>query len=101
MGDQEGHHSPEEKLAALGLTLPQPNKGIAVYKPVVVVGNLAYTSGQIPIDPATSQPVKGKLGDSGVPIEEGYHAARLCVRTLLTRLWVHFTSADIPVAAVL
>jgi hypothetical protein len=66
----------------LGLQLPQASKGIAVYKPVVVVGNIAYTSGQLPLDPVTNQPRKGKLGD-GVSVEEGHEAARLCVRSLL------------------
>jgi enamine deaminase RidA (YjgF/YER057c/UK114 family) len=77
--------SPEQRIEELGLQLPQASKGIAVYKPVVVVGNIAYTSGQLPLDPVTNQPRKGKLGD-GVSVEEGHEAARLCVRSLLSSL---------------
>jgi enamine deaminase RidA (YjgF/YER057c/UK114 family) len=77
--------SPEQRIEELGLQLPQASKGIAVYKPVVVVGNIAYTSGQLPLDPVTNQPRKGKLGD-GVSVEEGHEAARLCVRSLLSFL---------------
>jgi enamine deaminase RidA (YjgF/YER057c/UK114 family) len=76
----ETSKTPEQRIEELGLQLPQASKGIAVYKPVVVLGNIAYTSGQLPLDPLTNQPRKGKLGD-GVSVEEGYEAARLCVRS--------------------
>ena len=36
----------EDKLAELGLTLPQPAAPVAAYVPVVIAGGMAYVSGQ-------------------------------------------------------
>jgi enamine deaminase RidA (YjgF/YER057c/UK114 family) len=41
--------SPEEKLAELGLELPEVAKPVAAYVPAVRTGQLVYTSGQLPI----------------------------------------------------
>ena len=40
--DEETAMSIEAKLKELGLELPPAPKDVVVYKPVVVVGNLAY-----------------------------------------------------------
>ncbi len=74
--------TPEERIVELGLDteLPPSVKSVAVYKPVVIIGNLAYTSGQIPRD-AKGQLWKGKVGQE-VTVESGYQSARLCVRAL-------------------
>lgn len=40
---------PEEKLAELGLKLPEVAKPVAAYVPAVRTGNLVYTSGQLPL----------------------------------------------------
>ena len=37
----------EERLSALGLTLPQPNPPVANYVPFVRVGDLVHISGQV------------------------------------------------------
>ena len=42
----------EKRLLELGLQLPPAPEAKGVYRPLVVVGNLAYTSGHLPVDPA-------------------------------------------------
>jgi enamine deaminase RidA (YjgF/YER057c/UK114 family) len=78
--------TPEERLVALGIELPaSPKPPAGLYKPVVIVGSLAYVSGQIPVDPATGEIKKGKLGKD-IELEEGYQAARICGLSLLLQL---------------
>ncbi len=73
-----------ERLTALGITLPQPMPPVATYVPVTIVGNLVTVSGQLPaIDGKVA--VTGKLGQS-VNLEEGQHAARLCLINVLAQL---------------
>ena len=50
--------APEEKLAALGLTLPPVAAPLAAYVPAVRTGSLIYTAGQLPV-------VDGKLLSAG------------------------------------
>ena len=50
----------EAKLADLGITLPQAAAPVASYQAVVVTGNLAFLSGQLPF--VDGQLVTGKLG---------------------------------------
>ncbi|GAA1651791.1 RidA family protein [Kribbella alba] len=54
---------PEEKLAELGLKLPEVAKPVAAYVPVVRTGNLVYTSGQLPLREGALI-ATGKNGDS-------------------------------------
>jgi enamine deaminase RidA (YjgF/YER057c/UK114 family) len=73
-----------ERLADLGITLPVPMPPVATYVPVSIAGNLVTVSGQLPaIDGKVA--VTGKLG-LGVSIEEGQHAARLCLINVLGQL---------------
>ena len=39
----------EAKLKAMGVEIPEPVKPLASYIPAVQVGNMIYTSGQIPM----------------------------------------------------
>jgi enamine deaminase RidA (YjgF/YER057c/UK114 family) len=72
------------RLADLGITLPKPAKPVATYVPLTIAGSLVTVSGQLPlVDGAVA--VKGKLG-GGVTIEEGQHAARLCLINVLAQL---------------
>ncbi len=41
--------SPEQRLTELGLELPPAPKVLGLYKPVLVVGQFAYTSGHGPL----------------------------------------------------
>ncbi|MFC4058582.1 RidA family protein [Planomonospora corallina] len=73
--------TPEEKLAELGLKLPEVVPPLAAYVPAVRSGNHVYTSGQLPM-------VDGKLAATGklgaeVTAEEGYALARTCALNAL------------------
>jgi len=73
-----------ERLAELGITLPTPMPPAATYVPLVVTGNLVSVSGQLPgVDGKIA--VTGKLGAT-VSIEEGQHAARICLINMLAQL---------------
>ncbi len=67
--------SPEEKLKALGIVLPEVQSPIASYVNVVRTGNLLYLSGKGPVQ-TDGKYATGKLGKD-MTIEEGYQAARL------------------------
>jgi enamine deaminase RidA (YjgF/YER057c/UK114 family) len=69
----------EQRLAALGVTLPSPAAPVANYVPFVMTGNLLVISGQIcfGMDGKLAQEHKGKLGGT-VSAEQGVAAARLC-----------------------
>jgi len=73
-----------ERLADLGIALPKPMAPVATYVPVSIAGNLVTVSGQLPaIDGKVA--VTGKLG-LNVSLEEGQHAARLCLINVLAQL---------------
>lgn len=66
----------EQRLAALGVTLPQAAAPAANYVPYAVTGNLLFTAGQLPLR-------DGRLVASGLlgrelTTEQGREAARLC-----------------------
>lgn len=52
--------TPEEKLEALGLTLPAVSSPVANYVSTVRTGNLVYLAGHIPRDEA-GQPITGRV----------------------------------------
>jgi enamine deaminase RidA (YjgF/YER057c/UK114 family) len=68
------NHNPESKIKELGLELPPAPKPMGVYKPVLVVGNFLYVSGQGPLKPDGTL-IKGKVGKE-LSMEEGKLAAR-------------------------
>ncbi|MEV4159442.1 RidA family protein [Nonomuraea dietziae] len=73
--------TPEEKLAELGLTLPEVVAPLAAYVPAVRSGDYIYTSGQVPM-------VDGKLAQTGkvgaeVSLEEARDLARICALNAL------------------
>ena len=67
--------TPEQKLAALGLTLPAVPTPLANYVPYRWAGNLLFLSGQGPRRPDGTFEI-GRLGKDAT-IEAGYQAARL------------------------
>ncbi|WP_055478989.1 RidA family protein [Sphaerimonospora mesophila] len=76
--------SPEERLAELGLALPDVVPPVAAYLPAVRTGDYVYTSGQIPV-------VDGKLGVTGkvgaeVSAEEAKELARICALNAMAAL---------------
>ncbi|WP_055546314.1 RidA family protein [Streptomyces sp. NBRC 110028] len=71
----------EEKLAGLGLTLPEVAAPLASYVPAVRTGCYVYTAGQLPL-------VDGKLGVTGkvgaeVTPDEAKELARTCALNAL------------------
>jgi|ERR1700722_429877 enamine deaminase RidA (YjgF/YER057c/UK114 family) len=75
----------EQKLASLGITLPEPASPVANYVGFVRTGNLLIVSGQICFDASGKLIAKGKLG-AGVSIEQGSAAARGCAINLLAQI---------------
>ena len=73
----------EERLAGLGITLPEPVAPVANYVPFVRSGNLVHISGQISIDPTGG--IKGTVGVD-VDLETAQKAARLCGVNLLAQI---------------
>lgn len=76
--------SAKDRLAELGLTLPQVVAPLAAYVPAVRTGNLVYTAGQLPF-------VDGKLGASGnvgadVAPDAGKTLARVCALNALAAI---------------
>lgn len=76
----EPHGEIENRLAALGLKLPEPPRPIGNYLPAVQVGNILYVSGTLgTIRDENDQdimPIAGKLGGE-LTIEQGYESAKL------------------------
>jgi enamine deaminase RidA (YjgF/YER057c/UK114 family) len=68
--------TPEERLAELGLTVPEVVPPVAAYVPAVRTGSLVLTSGQLPMR-AGELIATGKVG-GGVTDEEAYACAQQC-----------------------
>lgn len=75
----------EQKLAAQGVTLPEPRAAMANYVGFVRSGNLLFVSGQVCADAEGKLTAKGKLG-AGVTIEQGSAAAQACAVNLLAQI---------------
>jgi enamine deaminase RidA (YjgF/YER057c/UK114 family) len=84
--------SAEAKIAELDLDLPAPPPPAGVYKPIVVVDNVAYLSGHGPVQKDGSLTV-GRVGED-LDLEGGYAAARLTGLALLATLREHLGSLD-------
>lgn len=67
---------PEERLAELGLSVPEVAKPVAVYVPAVRSGNHVFTSGQLPMRDGQLM-TTGKIGGE-VSEEEGIACAQQC-----------------------
>ena len=72
---------PEEKLAELGLTVPDVAKPVAAYVPAVRSGNYIYTSGQLPMRDGNLM-ATGKVGGEVTP-EEAMACAQQCALNAL------------------
>jgi len=74
----------DERLAEMGITLPNAPAPAANYVPYVVSGLLVFVSGQLPM-------VNGECAHSGllgrdVDLEHGVEAARTCAINILAQL---------------
>lgn len=73
----------EDKLASLGVTLPNAPAPAANYVPYVKMGNIVYISGQISND--ENGLIVGKLGEN-MDVAAGAAAARRCAINLLAQV---------------
>ena len=81
MSDDAVPQSPEDRLAALGLTLPPVVAPLAAYVPAVRSGNTVYTAGQVPIADGELL-AQGKVG-AEVSADQAFGLARTCVLNAL------------------
>lgn len=75
---------PEDRLAALGITLPAAAAPAANYVPTVIENGLMHISGQIPFAEDGSL-IRGRLGES-VDVAAGAAAARRCAIGLIAQM---------------
>ncbi len=74
----------QQKLSALGLTLPPPSKPGGNYISVNIRGNIAYLAIQLPKD-GSNWLYKGRIG-AEFTNEEGYKAMQLCALNVLAHI---------------
>lgn len=70
----------EQRLAELGIVLPETSAPVANYVPAVLFRGILTLSGQLPR--SELRLIKGQVG-STLSVEEGVEAARLCAIALL------------------
>ena len=75
--------NPEMKLKELGLSLPEVPKPVASYIPTLIVSNLLYTSGTLPMENGKVI-YTGKMGQNNNTIEIGYEASKLATLNSLS-----------------
>ena len=76
--------TPDERIAELGLELPEPFPPAGTYVSAARTGDLLFLAGHIPIG-ADKQVVQGKLGDD-LDLDAGRNAARLAALSALATL---------------
>lgn len=84
--------SPEQRVSELKLELPPAPKPVAVYKPLVIVGNLAYVSGHGPLKPDKTL-ITGRVG-ADLDLAAGKNAARQVGLAILATLKSELDNLD-------
>ena len=74
----------DNRLAEIGIELPEAAAPVANYVGYVVSGNHVYISGQVTVEGGAFKHI-GKLGQD-IDVEEGARAARLCAINILSQL---------------
>lgn len=74
-----------ERLAELGVELPEPAAPVASFEPFVATGDLVVTSGQIATAADGTLQTTGRVG-SEVDVEQAKNCARLCAINVLAQL---------------
>jgi len=72
-----------DRLAELGLTLPEAAAPVASYVPAVEANGLLHISGQV--SQADGELIKGRLGED-LTLVDGVYAARSCAIMLLAQI---------------
>jgi len=73
-----------DRLAELGLELPEPASSAGAYVPFVTVHGAVFISGQLPMADGQLK-YKGQIG-ADLTVDDGYAAARLCALNLTAQL---------------
>ena len=81
----------DERLAELGIVLPEPFAPVANYTSSARTGDLLFVGGHGPIDGSTT--IIGKVG-TDLTLEQGKHAARLTALSLLATMRADLGSLD-------
>ncbi|MEM1247614.1 MAG: RidA family protein [Acidobacteriota bacterium] len=81
-----------DRLAELGVELPEPSPPVANYVRATTSGNLVFLAGHIPVRPDGTR-ITGKLGGD-LTVEQGYEAARFSAIGLLASLRQEIGSLD-------
>ena len=84
--------TPSERIKVLGLVLPPAPPPAGLYKPVLVVDNFLYVSGQGPMNSDGSL-MTGRAGDD-LNLEQAKQGARQVALTMLSTIETHFGSVD-------
>jgi enamine deaminase RidA (YjgF/YER057c/UK114 family) len=84
--------NPDARVAELQLELPPAPRPVAVYRPIVIVGNLAHVSGHGPLKPDRTM-MTGRVG-SEVDAAFGKAAARQVGLAILATLREHLGSLN-------
>lgn len=83
---------PSDRIAKIGLVLPDAAQPFFNYVPVVLHGDIAYVSGQLPKQEGEVR-IVGRVGDS-VSVELAQEAARVCAIQALACLTQALGSID-------
>ena len=83
--------SHEARLKELGLELPEVSPALASYVPVMVHGDTAFVSGQLPF--IGGELATGRLG-ADVDVERGIEIARACGLMIIAQLRAELGSLD-------
>lgn len=81
-----------ERIKELNLQFPPAPKPAGVYRPLLVIDNFLYVSGQAPVNFDGSL-MQGRVGDN-LTQDEGYAAARQVGLTMLSTILTHFGDID-------
>ena len=73
----------EDRLATLGIVLPEPLAPVANYVPFVRAGGFVHVSGQVSLD--ANGGITGTVGED-VDLERAQAAARLCAINLIAQI---------------
>ena len=84
--------TPSKRVEELNLQLPPAPPPAGVYRPILVVDNFLYVSGQGPVNLDGSL-MKGRAGDD-LTMDEAKLAARQVGLTMLSTITTHFGSLD-------
>jgi enamine deaminase RidA (YjgF/YER057c/UK114 family) len=85
--------SAEQRIASLGITLPEPPASVGLYLPINQTGPLLYVSGQVPL--TDGQPIRrGKCGEN-VSVDEAADLAWQCSLQALAIVRIHLGSLDL------